>query len=139
VFGEAEREEGEAHPLAQLGNYITANIQSERRSIIELYSTSFSLLQRNDRALPELTPKKTPRRRTGRETLEVGAGRAGGSHEAGNDRDFIVSNHFPNKFIKRERNRLDLILKEQLKPKKERVKDREELSPKEQESSPSKR
>ncbi len=107
-------------PLQQLGNYINSNIQSERKSIIELYSTSICLLQKADRLpSPILVPNKYPRKRLA-DHLEC-ASPSRGCSEAGNDRDFMVSNNFPIKLIKKERNRLQAIIKEQLpiKPKKE--------------------
>jgi hypothetical protein len=53
--------------------------------------------------LPELlsNAKKTLRRRSAKETFEtLSPSKANCSQEMENDRDFIVSNRFPNKFIK---------------------------------------
>jgi hypothetical protein len=120
-LGETADWEETSPPLLQLGNYINSNIQSERKSIIELYSTSICLLQKADRPLasPILPPNKLHNRKRPTDNLEC-ASPSRGCSEAGNDRDFIVSNNFPSKLIRKERNRLQAI-KEQLlnKPKKE--------------------
>jgi hypothetical protein len=116
LLGEAEWEEP-CSPLKKLGNYINNNIQSERKSIIELYSTSICLLQKTDRPLPSpiITPNKIANRKGLTDTLEPpSASPNRGSGESCNDRDFIVSNNFPSKQIRKDRNRLQAIVKEPL-------------------------
>ena len=125
-LGEIDLEET-CSPLQQLGNYINTNIQSERKIIIELYSTSICLLQKADRQIP--SPKLTTNKNINRKKLTdiidpPTLSPSRGSGESANDKDFIVSNNFPNKLIRKDRNRLQAIVKEPL-----NVKTKKECSP----------
>lgn len=87
-----------------MGNYISSNIQSERKSILQLYSSSFYTLHKNEHSLlPELNLNVTSRalkRKANRDNAEVGSPCKPNLSQEVNDRDFIVSNNFPNKLFK---------------------------------------
>ena len=92
-----EFEDNPPEDLRRIGEYITRNIKSERKNIINLYSTSIQLMKdvedspvlskrrgcSDSRELesPVFSPKHTP------------------VEEMINDMDLVVSNHFPSKAV----------------------------------------
>lgn len=119
------QEPTERQDLHRMKCYISSNIQSQRKNILQLYSSSFLALQKNENLLfPDLTPTEKKNLKSSRSKSlwrTLSPIKSAFEKETNNDKDFIVTHNFPSKLVKKcEKLKIDTPVLPKALPKRKR-------------------